>query len=146
MNEDDRFNPAYYTENIDTDPTDAEKPIQKVDNNFVKYRKEIPNPNYDESNPRDKPTKFVTIELYGSYCTGTHIRSAVNGFRTPHIFGSSDEYLYFSVIDANGYGGRKDPLILFFDSPEQYEKHCHVTLSPITKHNWHQQASTYRSQ
>jgi hypothetical protein len=149
MYEEDRFNPAYYKENIDGDLDDnikTSKVIENIDSNFVKIKKEVPNPNYNQKVRGSKPNKMVTIELYGSGCMGNHIRSAVNGFRTSHIVGTQDENFYFTVVDSIGHRGRKEPLFLFFDSPEQYEKHCYVTLPHNLKNAWHEKVGQYRSQ
>lgn len=78
----------------------------------------------------------VIIELYGSGDTGTRIKNAVTGSKTPYLVGSSNEDLFFKVVDATGNGGRKDSLILFYDSPEQYENHQFITLDQCVKESW----------
>lgn len=78
----------------------------------------------------------VIIEVYGSGDTGTKIRNAVTGSKTPYLVGSSNEDLFFKVVDATGNGGRKDSLILFYDSPEQYENHQFITLDQVVKESW----------
>lgn len=77
------------------------------------------------------------IEMYGSGDIGSHIRNAISGQRTPHLVGSKDEDLYFSVVEATGINGRSEGVRLFYDSPEQYESHFHTTLNQSIKERWH---------
>lgn len=58
-------------------------------------------------------------------------------------FGSKDEDSLFSVIIATGETGQT-PLILFYDTPEQYERHFFVHLSPQTKQRWHKKTMKHR--
>jgi len=51
--------------------------------------------------------------------------------------GSKDEDLFFSVILATGELGQNSP-VLFYDSPEQYERHFFAKLSPESKEKWNQ--------
>jgi hypothetical protein len=57
-------------------------------------------------------------------------------------FGSKDEDGLFSVILATGETGQT-PLILFYDNPEQYERHFNITLSQTTKERWHKKKVGY---
>lgn len=96
----------------------------------------------DSSTVYDYPTKynrekgssrFSYFETNNTH--GRHIRNAVNGQYTKHIVGSSDEYLYFSVLIATGESGQT-PDCLFYDSPEQYERHMHAVVSDSAKDAW----------
>ena len=78
----------------------------------------------------------IIIENYGSGSQGTFIRNAVTGVRYDTVVGSSDEDLFFKVIDSVGRNGTKEPLMLYFDSPEQYENHHFTTVSPDVKQKW----------
>ena len=78
----------------------------------------------------------VTIELFGSGDTGTKIRNAVTGAKTPYLVGSLNEDLFFKVMDASGNKGRRDSLLLFYDSPEQYENHNFIILDQNIKESW----------
>lgn len=49
--------------------------------------------------------------------------------------GSTDEDLFFSVLIATGEAGQTAAL-LFYDSPEQYERHMEDTLPSDGKTNW----------
>jgi hypothetical protein len=106
---------------------------RNLDKNYEKHI--IP---FNDTWKDGKYHKTMTIENYGSGQQGTRIRNAVTGVRYPHLVGSSAEDLYFKVIDSTGRSGRKDPLILFYDTPEQYENHHFITVNPDVKENWYE--------
>jgi len=68
---------------------------------------------------------------------GRRIRNAVSGHYTNHVVGTNDEYLYFSNLICTGESG-STPHCLFYDTPEQYERHMHTTISDETKDRWRQ--------
>ena len=86
--------------------------------------------------------KFITIENYGSGGNGSFIRNAVTGTVCKEFIqvGSLDENLYFKVVDSAGRNGRKHPLMLYYNSPEQYENHHFTTVSEATKQKWLQRS------
>lgn len=104
---------------------------KKADTKYDKYVKEM-KMKWTDGKFYDK----VIIEMYGSGDTGTKIRNAVTGSKTPYLVGSLNEELFFKVADATGNGGRKDSLILFYDSPEQYENHQFIMLDQGVKESW----------
>ena len=83
-----------------------------------------------------------TITVHSSGDTGSHIRNAVTGryYGKDHLVGSSIEDLYFRVGHSVGAEMKK----LFFDSPDQYEKHFYsnvekdVTNGLNIKRSWAQ--------
>jgi hypothetical protein len=75
------------------------------------------------------------IELYSTpILCNSFIRHAVSGSRCTHRSGSKYEDLYFTVIDTTCPG--KDPRHLYYYSPEEYERHQFIKLSPSTKEKW----------
>lgn len=80
--------------------------------------------------------KTITVEQYGSSQSGSRIRNAVTGQRYPYLVGSANEDLFFKVSDATGRKGRKYPLTLFYDTPEQYENHHFTSLNQDIKNAW----------
>jgi hypothetical protein len=75
----------------------------------------------------------VHIENFGSGQQGDRIKNAVTGERTRFAVGSSDEDLFFKVSEAS----RKNvPLVLFYDSPEQYENHHFTAVNDKLKESW----------
>lgn len=142
MYEEDRFNPAYNVDVNELDELDKKKVADRLfrssDSNYARCRKDIMKEITKKNGEVIKVLKPVYYDLYGSGDVGFHIRHAITGFRTPHIIGSKDEDLYFVVSDSRGLTKTQQPLILFFDSPEQYEKHCYTTVSDRVKHAWQQ--------
>ena len=81
--------------------------------------------------------KRKKINLYGSGLTGASIKDAVSGFSTGFIVGTTHEDHFFKVSFAKGARTER-PVTLFYNTPEEYEKHCHFTLSTEIKHKWYQ--------
>ena len=83
--------------------------------------------------------KIVNIEFYSTVLTpGNHIRNAITGTRfKEYRVGSSDEYLFFKVTNC-AISNRKhgEPLTLFYDSPEQWERHFRCEISQQEKFKW----------
>ena len=94
-----------------------------------------------------KYRKTVTIENYGSGQQGSRIRNAVTGEKYSHseLVGSKFEDLYFKVIESTGRFNRRDPLILFYDTPDQYENHHFVTLNNLVKEKWYEKCLATRN-
>jgi len=105
--------------------------LKNLDKKYEKYRVL-----YNNIGPDGKYHKYITIENYGSGSCGTRIRNAVTGTYYNFIVGSSAEDLFFKVIEATGRGGRKESIMLYYDSPEQYENHHLNTVSQEAKERW----------
>ena len=86
----------------------------------------------------DEDKDFVKVQVYETNTTPNYrIRNAVTGMHYPkYKVGTNDENRFFKVCWATGHEGRKAPLILFFSSPEECEKHMLTTLSPEIKQGW----------
>ena len=85
--------------------------------------------------------RCVKVSVFETFpITGKYIMNAVTGIpytKDDNLFyrcGSSDEDDLFKIKDVSK--GRNG-IILFYDSPEQYERHMHVTLNKETKEKWH---------
>jgi hypothetical protein len=90
----------------------------------------------------NEKNKKVKIEFYESSTTpGFYIRNAISGNRYDYKVGSYDEDLLFKVAFATGEIGQ-DTAILFYTSPEQYEKHMMIQVSDNTKEAWKQKQTT----
>ena len=110
---------------------EADYALKKLDKHYNKYT--LP---FNKKWTDGKYYKCITIENYGSAHRGSLIRNAVTGLRYDILVGSKEETTLFKVTDATGYNERKDPLTLFYDSPEQYEKHHFTNVSTETKQKW----------
>ena len=65
----------------------------------------------------------------------TGIRYRDDDPKCKYVVGSIQEDLFFKVCVSNGENGQ-EPTLLFYDSPEQYEKHQFGTLSQPIKEQW----------
>jgi hypothetical protein len=109
--------------------------FQKLNNKYDKYS--IP---FNKIWVDGKFYKRITIKNYGSGCQGTHIINAVTGNKYNIKVGSAEENIFFKVTDSTGFNGRNEPLMLYYDSPEQYENHYFTNVSPDTKQHWLQRS------
>jgi hypothetical protein len=135
MTYEDQYYPA-----VDDDKSDDAKlkknaiaESEKLDPNFQKVTKAFNNTWSD-----GKFYKKITIKSYGSGQMGSRIRNAVTGQYTPYLVGSKNEDLFFVVNDSTGLFGRRDPLFLFYDNPEQYENHQFIILKQSIKEKWYE--------
>jgi len=72
---------------------------------------------------------------------GSTIRNAVSGiYETGNKFGSKNEDLYFKVSHPSSNGVH----FLFYDSPEQFEKHFRVTVGVVSKVQWSEKSTRRR--
>jgi hypothetical protein len=65
------------------------------------------------------------------------IRNPLYGTFSADKVGTKDEYNYFKVRMANVATDDRDPITLFYDSPEGYEKHQYIKVSAAIKNAWH---------
>ena len=78
---------------------------------------------------------------------GSTIRNAVTGiYETGHKFGSPDEDLFFKVAQSCCCANLTGHHIMFYDTPEQYEKHFRVTLRGDTKQKWSEKSMRRRQE
>lgn len=93
-------------------------------------------PDYHKITRREGDVKIKT-EIYSTSITpGTFIRDAITGYKQYNCrVGSWKEDLFFKVHEASGYIG-KQSYGLFYDSPEQFERHMKTSVSTNTKRIW----------
>lgn len=83
-----------------------------------------------------------TVEFYDTGCVmGSSIRYASSGFRTSHKVGSRDQDLYFKVVNtahptSSSSKKVRAPCHLYYESPEQWEKHFHTVCPEDVKDAW----------
>jgi len=109
-------------------PADA---IKRLNKNYDKFIIQFNNTWTD-----GKYYKRITIENYGSGSNGTRIRNAITGAYYDYLVGSANEDLFFKITDSIGRNGRKEPLMLYYDSPEQYENHHFTSVTTKIKQKW----------
>jgi len=125
MEYEDRYSPAY--EEFDTQKnTNIINDVKKLDKGYNEIYRKV-----EQTNGTIKNKKIV---VYNSGDIGSQIRNAVTGNYTKDIVGTSAEDAYFSTILSGE--SSKGSLMLYFDSPEQYERHLHITLQDTIKSKW----------
>lgn len=78
----------------------------------------------------------IKVECYSTDTTpGVKIRDAITGSRYNQIVGSYDEDLYFKVR-MSIFKDNSVSTTLFYDSPESFERHQHITVKPEEKERW----------
>jgi hypothetical protein len=90
----------------------------------------------------------VEIDIYTTNdMPGTMIRDAITGSRySEYRVGTRNEHLFFKVGIATGELGPNSALV-FFDSPEQYEKHFKGSclVSQVDKEKWTNKCAEIRA-
>ena len=85
---------------------------------------------------QSKDGKMHNVEVFSSGCQGNIIRNAISGsYYYGDRVGSKQEDLYYKVCISTGEVG-KDTISLFYDSPEQYERHMYATVDSENKQRW----------
>jgi len=82
--------------------------------------------------------KPVKIEYYHSgFTPGSSIRNAITGSSYPQYkIGTLAENLFFKVTNATADEKNKQPFNMFFDNPDQYERHFKTSVSQDIKERW----------
>ena len=78
--------------------------------------------------------KLVDVEFYTTTASpGVPIRDAITGAKnTENRVGSHTEDVFFKTNWSVG----QEMHLMFFDSPEQFERHMRTTVSEATKQKW----------
>jgi len=86
----------------------------------------------------DNTVKRVRVEYYHTrFNIGRDIRNAVSGLREVGMkVGSRDEDLFFKVTMATGENGNREPHFLYYENPEQWERHFYTACSTEKKSQW----------
>jgi len=94
-------------------------------------------------------TRMEKVQVYSSpLLTNGFIRNAITGIRMDHRVGSKYEDLYFCVMDVHpeNHTPINDlPRKLFYDNPEQCERHLHIVVSKDVKEKWSEKNLRARS-
>jgi hypothetical protein len=118
------------TSTIDTETKNhlkIKEVYKRMDKDYYSYKIKVDNEN-------------IKIELYSSPSLSKgFIRNAITGIRSQYKVGSKYEDLFFKVKDI----ARKNqtvlndlPRKLFYDSPEECERHLHIIIPKEVKENW----------
>jgi len=81
--------------------------------------------------------KKSRVDCYASGDSGMSIRNAETGQYYKYKVGSQDEDLFFKIALATGeLKTTNGSNVLFYDSPEQYEKHLMIEVDQEIKDRW----------
>lgn len=87
----------------------------------------------------------ITVEYYKTAnMIGTKIRNALMGIYENYRVGRKDEDLFFKVVSTVVKDSNGESHLLFYDSPEQYEKHFQCEVSDKIKRKWLEKSSAAR--
>ena len=126
MDYDDRYHPSNQND-VDKKSYNVIDDIKSLDLGYNEiYRKVMQN------NGNYKTKKIV---VYNSGDFGSQIRDAITGNYTKDFVGTANEDIYFTLVLATGEVVNKR-IVLFFDSPEQCERHLHQKISEKIKETW----------
>jgi hypothetical protein len=85
---------------------------------------------------QSKDGKWHNVEVFSSGSQGSTIRNAISGsYYYGDRVGSRREDFYYKVGISTGDVGR-DSIVLFYDSPEQYERHLFTSIDQENKKRW----------
>jgi hypothetical protein len=81
----------------------------------------------------------TSIKLYTTkYTPGSRIRNAETGIYENDLVGRSGEYNYFKVSLSGELGQNPQSKHLYYDSPQQYEKHFQIIIDSKIKDKFNQ--------
>ena len=132
QNHDDAFSDEEFTVSISSDYSyDSNILKDKIDVELMKRQ----DADYMKVKTRLRDGSFLKIE---SYCTpfviGSRIRHAITGKRTHYHVGTRDESAFFIVTDTTAPS--QTPRRLYYNSPEEYERHYRINLSTDIKNDF----------
>jgi hypothetical protein len=131
------------TSSIDTELRDRRKITEihkRMDKDYYSFKRTV----FGEDGMRTEKVQVYSSPLL----TNGFIRHAITGIRMEHRVGSKYEDLYFRVMDvhANHNTPLNDlPRKLFYDNPEQCERHLQLTISRDVKEVWEEKNLRARS-
>ena len=130
--EDDMFHPLNQEcDSIIPSRIDNNTKVKKIMNNVYQTNKGI-----HLVKRQTKDGKRHNVEVFVSGDQGSTIRNAISGsYYYGDRVGTKQEDSYFKVSISTGEFGR-DSVVLFYDSPEQYERHMYTTVDPDDKNRW----------
>ena len=120
-----------------TDEISVQRPVPRKGRNNQAYENlKMSDSDYHKIIRREGDVKIKT-EVYSTAITpGTLIRDAITGHKQANFHvGTWKEDLFFKVHETSGYIGN-GAYILFYDSPEQYERHMKANISSSIKRKW----------
>jgi len=117
---------------------------KKLDTGYRKYKFHFKNNKYAVLNENEKNKMYYNVESYSTNMNcNSRIRNAITGIRMDERAGSKQETIYFSVMDT--LDTSKEPRKLYYNNPEEYERHFKVFLPESVKNAWYERKIAMRS-
>jgi len=83
--------------------------------------------------------KVISFRVYNSgFIPNTYIRDAITGYKYNKKIGTKDENLFFKVVMPGINPKKREPVFLFFDSPESFERFFIMRCPTEIKNKWHE--------
>ena len=96
-------------------------------------------------NPKDRHVVRHVIDVNETPSKqGALIRDAITGYTTSFVVGTIAEDLFYSVL-YTGQGHDGGPILAFYESPGEYEKHNFTRLPASVKTRWEMKANSARN-
>jgi len=90
---------------------------------------------YYELKRHNKEGKVKKVGCFITGQVGSSIRNAATGLYSYNCKVGTENH-FFSVVIATGETKSYQPIILYYDSPQQFEKHLFAEVSQETKDRW----------
>ena len=110
---------------------------QIMDNNIVKKFMVSSTKKGFYSLKRKVNNNKVNVDVYASGGLGTNIRNAISGeYYHGYKIGTKKEDLFYKASVSTGETGN-EAVVLFFENPEQYERHFYTQVDVADKERWY---------
>jgi hypothetical protein len=105
--------------------------------------RELTNPGYHKIYKSYK-NKSMKISMYATRNNiGSRIRDPIRGSFSSDRVGTKAEYYYFKVRLVSIASHTNEPVTLYYDSPESYERHQYMRVNTDTKNRWHERREAF---
>lgn len=129
--EDDMFHPLNQECESILSKNETNKKVKKIMNDVYQNNKD-----FHLIKRQSKDGKWHNVEVFSSGSQGSTIRNAISGsYYHGDRVGSRREDFYYKVGISVGDVGR-DSVVLFYDSPDQYERHLFASIDEEHKKRW----------
>jgi hypothetical protein len=127
----------YYEDSFHPNEENAIASSQKKELNNIKSFDSGYGYVYRNKTSGSNKVKNARVDCYASGDSGMKIRNAETGHYYKFKVGSKDEDLFFKIALASGeLKTTNGSNVLFYDSPEQYEKHLMTEVDQEIKDRW----------
>jgi hypothetical protein len=112
-------------------------PESQIDNNIVKKFMVSTTKKGFYSLKRKVNNNKVSVDVYTSGGLGTNIRNAISGeYYHGYKIGTKKEDLFYKTSVSTIETGN-EAVVLFFENPEQYERHFYTQVDAADKERWY---------